>query len=75
MSRSYTYIYTIIISCCWIEGAGWAHILLSGTEIISIESFYTFLRACYNLQDSHSQTGLGVTFITLELVISVGKMP
>ncbi len=39
--------------------------------IISIESFYTFLRACYNLQDSHSQTGLGVTLITLEPVIYV----
>jgi hypothetical protein len=39
--------------------------------IISIESLYTFLRACHNLKESHSQTGLGVTLITLEPVIYV----
>jgi hypothetical protein len=27
----YTYIHKIISSCCWIEWAGWAHILLLGT--------------------------------------------
>jgi hypothetical protein len=29
----YSYTHTIIISCCWIEGAGWAHILLKGTRV------------------------------------------
>ncbi len=27
----YTYNYTTLVSCRWIEGAGWALILLSGT--------------------------------------------
>jgi hypothetical protein len=45
--NSYTYIHTTIVSCCWIEGAGWAHILLSGTEEKTSNLFQCFFVAFF----------------------------